>query len=209
MRHKTQESAQDTSTEQRIYAAAEREFMTKGYDGAKMMSIARQAGVSHSMLHYYYRDKESLFLMVLEEKVKTILPIRQRLLDQNLKGVELLRGLVEITFDFMEANPDFLAFVIKCLDTDIVSRRLIEERFRQMHETDCALHGSLREAMARGEIREVDPEDVLLNISGLCHSTMMQARFFRLEDEERRAYLERRRRSTTDFVLAALTPRQG
>lgn len=208
MRHKTPEGARDTSTEQRIYAAAEREFMAKGYDGAKMMSIARQAGVSHSMLHYYYRDKESLFLMVLEEKLKDFFPMKQRLLEQELSGLELILGLVEVMFDFIEANPDFLAFILKSLDTDVVSQRLIEERFRRAHEIDCLLSERLREAMARGEIRAVDPEDVLLNISGLCHSTMMEARFFRLEDEERRAYLERRRRSTTDFVLAALTPRQ-
>ena len=42
----------EQNTEQVILEAAEAEFLEKGYDGAKMLSIARRAGVAHSMLHY-------------------------------------------------------------------------------------------------------------------------------------------------------------
>ena len=47
-------------TAAKILKAAEEEFMEKGYGNAKMMSIAARAGVSHSMLHYYYRSKGKL-----------------------------------------------------------------------------------------------------------------------------------------------------
>lgn len=206
MRGKDQSNSQDISSEQRIYEAAEKEFMTKGYDGAKMVRIARLAGVSHSMLHYYYRDKETLFLMILDQKVKSFHPIKERLLKQSLSAQELVRGLIEATYDFMEANPDFHAFILKSLDTDIVSKGLMEERFRRAQDTDRALCDYLREAMVRGEIRTMEPEDILLNITGLCHSSVMQLRFICSDEEDRKAYLDRRRRSTVDFVLAALTP---
>lgn len=208
MRDKSECKSQDASTEQRIYEAAEREFMLKGFDGAKMMSIARQAGVSHSMLHYYYRDKETLFLMVLDQKVKSFHPIKEELLGQKLSAQDLVRGLIEATYDFMEANPDFLAFVLKSLDTDIVSKGFIEERLCREHDIDRELCEYLTQAMERGEIRTMDPGDILLNISGLCHSSVMQLRFLRIEDEERRRYLTQRRQSTIDFVLSALAPRE-
>ena len=51
-------------TAAKILKAAEEEFMEKGYGNAKMMSIAARAGVSHSMLHYYYRSKGKLFQMI-------------------------------------------------------------------------------------------------------------------------------------------------
>lgn len=206
MRYKDKGKSQDTSAEQRIYEAAEKEFMAKGYDGAKMVSIARQAGVSHSMLHYYYRDKETLYLMILDQKVKSFHPIKERLLQQSLSARDLVRGLIEATYDFMEANPDFHAFILKSLDTDIVSKGLIERGFRCAQETDRALGDYLRKAMVRGEIRTMEPEDILLNITGLCHSSVMQLRFIYSDEKERRAYLDRRRRSTVDFVLAALAP---
>ena len=47
--------------EQQILAAAEQEFLTKGFDGARTTTIAKAAGVTHAMLHYYFRTKEQLF----------------------------------------------------------------------------------------------------------------------------------------------------
>ena len=39
--------------EQAILEAAEREFIVKGFAGARTTSIAEAAGVTHAMLHYY------------------------------------------------------------------------------------------------------------------------------------------------------------
>ena len=52
-------------TESEILKAAEQEFMLKGFDGAKTTSIAHAAGVTHAMLHYYFRTKEQLFERIL------------------------------------------------------------------------------------------------------------------------------------------------
>ena len=65
----------EQNTEQVIVEAAEAEFLEKGYDGAKMLSIARRAGVAHSMLHYYYRSKENLFQAVMLRKTREIVPL--------------------------------------------------------------------------------------------------------------------------------------
>lgn len=43
--------------EQAILEAAEREFIVKGFAGARTTSIAEAAGVTHAMLHYYFRTK--------------------------------------------------------------------------------------------------------------------------------------------------------
>ena len=47
------------NTEQAILAAAKQEFLLKGYDGARTTSIAEKAGVTHAMLHYYFRTKRT------------------------------------------------------------------------------------------------------------------------------------------------------
>ena len=58
------------SKEQAILKAAEREFLTKGYAGARTTSIAEAAGVTHAMLHYYFRTKEHIFERILDEKMR-------------------------------------------------------------------------------------------------------------------------------------------
>ena len=57
--NKEQSHSQDTET--RILEAAEKEFFEKGYAGARTTSIAEAAGVTHAMLHYYFRTKDNLF----------------------------------------------------------------------------------------------------------------------------------------------------
>ena len=42
---------QRQNKEKEILTAAENEFLTKGYDGARTTSIAKAAGVTHAMLH--------------------------------------------------------------------------------------------------------------------------------------------------------------
>lgn len=49
------------TTEQKILIAAREEFAQKGFYGAKTISIAQAAGVTHAMLHYYYRTKQRLY----------------------------------------------------------------------------------------------------------------------------------------------------
>ena len=56
--------------EQTILEAAEREFLNKGFAGARTTSIAEAAGVTHAMLHYYFRTKEQLFERILDEKMR-------------------------------------------------------------------------------------------------------------------------------------------
>lgn len=49
------------NTEELILLSAEKEFLEKGYSGAKTTAIADAAGVTHAMLHYYFRTKDKLF----------------------------------------------------------------------------------------------------------------------------------------------------
>jgi TetR/AcrR family transcriptional regulator len=60
------------SKEEAILQAAEHEFFTRGYDGARTTSIAKAAGVTHAMLHYYFKTKENLFEKIVGGKIKTI-----------------------------------------------------------------------------------------------------------------------------------------
>ena len=54
-------------TETKIHKAAEREFHEKGYGGARPTSIAEAAGVTHAMLHNYFRTKDKHFERIVTE----------------------------------------------------------------------------------------------------------------------------------------------
>ena len=81
----------EQDTEKVILEAAEAEFLEKGYSDAKMLSIARRAGVAHSMLHYYYRSKENLFQTIFMKKVQKLLPSYEELFNDNVSFTDVLR----------------------------------------------------------------------------------------------------------------------
>ncbi len=87
------------NTEQAILQTAETEFLDKGFALAKTTEIAKQAGVTHAMLHYYYRTKEKLFERVFQEKVDLMAHSLVATLDDGkpfLKQMEDLTGLTSI-----------------------------------------------------------------------------------------------------------------
>lgn len=102
-----------SNTEQHILAAAEEEFLLKGYDGARTTSIARAAGVTHAMLHYYFRTKEALFEQVMSSKLQ---PIAQMLIaalgDKNLPVEERIKSGISAHFDFIATNPTLPKFFL-------------------------------------------------------------------------------------------------
>lgn len=49
-------------TREAILAAARELFAEKGYDGASLRAIARQAGVDPALVHHYYGGKEGVFV---------------------------------------------------------------------------------------------------------------------------------------------------
>ena len=70
------------NTEQAIMEAAEELFLEMGYNQATTTLIAKRAGVTHAMLHYYFRTKEHVFMKVLEkilgELMQSFRPVMSR-----------------------------------------------------------------------------------------------------------------------------------
>ena len=62
-------------TRERILRAARREFVAKGFAGARVDAIARSAAVNKRMLYHYFGDKEALYRAVLREGIATNLDL--------------------------------------------------------------------------------------------------------------------------------------
>ena len=92
--------------EQAILAAAEQEFLAKGFDGARTTSIAAAAGVTHAMLHYYFRTKENIFERILDEKLRLMgESVLAAFGDPALPFLERIQEGLSRHFDFTAANP--------------------------------------------------------------------------------------------------------
>ena len=108
------EDVTTNSTEKRILAAAEEEFLESGYDGARTVSIAERAGVTHAMLHYYFRSKEQLFQRILDEKIDILINSVQTAFFESEKPLlERIENGIAAHFDFLAANERLPIFAIR------------------------------------------------------------------------------------------------
>ncbi len=141
------------NTEQQILRVAELEFLSKGYNGARTTSIAKAAGVTHAMLHYYFRTKELLFERIIDKKMTEITPLITYLIgNESLPLVDRIREAVSVHFDFIMANPDLPKFlmneVIPYHDRSVMLISKVKDLFKIFEK----LQHEVNEASSRGEI---------------------------------------------------------
>ena len=195
------------SKEQQILAAAEQEFLSKGYDGARTTSIAQAAGVTHAMLHYYFRTKEQLFERILDEKFETISDSMFAIMgDPSLPIVERIKGGIAAHFDFVAENPLLPRFVIN----EIISR---PERYELLHKRigdiidniSNGLQSEIDHAAERGEMEKMDIKILFISIMSLNIFTFVAYPFMEpimgelMADRER--FLAERKAENIETIL--------
>ncbi|MBO5331153.1 MAG: TetR/AcrR family transcriptional regulator [Alistipes sp.] len=195
------------SKEQQILAAAEQEFLTRGYDGARTTSIAQAAGVTHAMLHYYFRTKEQLFERIVDEKFETMSHSMFAIMgDPSLPIVERIKGGIEAHFDFVAQNPLLPRFVIN----EIISR---PERYDVLYKRVGAiidnvyrgLQSEIDRSAERGEIERVDIKMLFISIMSLNIFTFLAYPFMEplmgelMADRER--FLAERKAENIETIL--------
>ena len=156
-------------TESRILQAAENEFFEKGYAGARTASIAEAAGVTHAMLHYYFRTKDKLFERIVSEKISILGNIIISAIgDEDLTLEDRIRQGIERHFDFIAANRDLPKFIVNEVLTrpDVVEmmkcniQKIVNNLLNSLqHEIDAYA--------AKGLCRQVNARMLLIDIVSL------------------------------------------
>ena len=155
--------------EQAILEAAEREFLNKGFEAAKTTKIASLAGVTHAMLHYYYRTKENLFNMVFDQKVNILIESLHPLFhNPDLPLLERITIGIETHFNFIAANPGLPRFIINELITKSKHKEIFIAKFGSTAQPLIKrLQCEIDKEVARGTIHPIDAITLLLDIASL------------------------------------------
>jgi AcrR family transcriptional regulator len=153
-----------------ILAAARDEFAEHGLGGARVDRIAERAGLNKRLIYYYFEDKETLFQAVLEQAYRDIREQEMKLHLLDLDPPTAVRRLVEFTWDYYLAHPEFLTLLNSA--NLHKARHLAEsKRARELNspviETLAAvLERGRREGLFRGG---VDPVQLYVSIAGLSY----------------------------------------
>ena len=109
----TAERRLDGEKAQRIVEAMRRSVAVRGVAGSTFDHVAREAGVSRGLLHYYFGTKERL----LAEVCRRDCDLRMEALDAQLAGAttpdEVCDRLVASLQDVVDGEPEFLTLIFE------------------------------------------------------------------------------------------------
>ena len=152
--------ADPEQTRATILDAAEDEFAEHGFHGTRMVAIAKRAGVTHGLLHYYFDSKDRLY----EEVVGRLFERHLRLFDRLRADVVEVspRDVVLQSFDLFWEHPNQVRIMLwEMVSGDDRVERSIKDFYDGMAETLAILPAK---APASGPGR--DPRDVYVSILG-------------------------------------------
>jgi AcrR family transcriptional regulator len=156
------------ATRKRILKAAKEEFAKRGLAGARVDTIATRAKANKGMIYHYFGSKDGLFQAVLEEAYADIRGAEQRLDLDKMDPVSAMTRLVEFTWKYYLANPEFLTLV----NSENLHRgKHIAESvaIREMHRPLVSLVQSILDrGVAAGVFRAgVDPVQLNITIAAI------------------------------------------
>ena len=139
-----------------IIAAALKTFASKGFNGASISEISKEAGVSDVTLYDYFKNKENLLFAIPEEITrKNIEAITHAL--TYIEGAEnRIRAILLGYFRLYEENPDYTSLVLLQLR---VNRNFHEsDSYNLVREPARFLLNAIKEGVEAGEFRkDTDP----------------------------------------------------
>ncbi|HEY0886990.1 MAG TPA: TetR/AcrR family transcriptional regulator [Ramlibacter sp.] len=153
-----------------ILAAARDEFAEHGLGGARMERIAERAGLNKRLIYYYFEDKDRLFQAVLEQAYRHIRDEERQLNLLALKPADAVRRLVEFTWDYYLAHPEFLSL----LNSENLQGARHLENSHRAREMNSPLIATLGEILERGRKEGsfrggIDPLQLYVSIAGLAY----------------------------------------
>ena len=204
-------SADETSTESAIFDAALRVFSRKGKDGARMQEIADEAGINKAMLHYYFRNKESLYGAVFVHVSNRFFSEIDRVVAPGRSFGETMKDMIHVYMDMHAAQPEVARlWVQENLNGAPVARAIIE-RHREGDRPygPHRLLARIREAVDSGEIRPVDPVHLMMSVLGMTVMTFIATPALSVFDPSLRidsaAMIEARKKHIVEVLSHGIT----
>ncbi len=179
------EITDESSLKDKIFLSAIALFAEYGLNGARMEQIAEKAGTTKRMVVYHFKNKENLYLLVLEYVYTQIRANERQLSLDGMPPVEALVHLVETTFDYHADHPDYIRII--CMENMQRGRFMQQSSYlRQVNRSALEL---LEAILTRGKAKQlfnqsVDARDLHRLISSFSFHYVANSYTFTLLFEE-------------------------
>lgn len=150
-----------------ISRAAATLIKEKGFNGSSMETLARKLRIRKATLYYYFSSKQELLYETLIEAVGGALSRVENIRRSKLSSREKLRL-------FLIDHIESIVLNIEPVTVFLEDGRFLQKEYRDKYvsmrdQYEKLLRSILRQGMARGEFRKVDPKICGFAILGMCN----------------------------------------
>lgn len=168
------------------------ECITKhGYHNFSMQDVARTAGVSKGIIHYYFLNKDELMMSVLDKvagDIENVLATQMQALTDPRRKLEVFIDvcfdIVRNTKEYYQVNMDFWTQINQKEDV----RKVIARHYSKFRDSACAV---INEGVASGVFRHVEPREyasyVVAVIDGLSLQWLFDPNVFDYDQVTKKA----------------------
>jgi TetR/AcrR family transcriptional regulator len=197
----------DSSTEEKILAAAKKVFVQKGMAGARMQDIADEAGINKALVHYYFSNKEKLFEVIFLEAAGKLFPKINAIFESDQPLFDKIRSFCEEYIDVVMDNPYLPLFVLYEINQDpaYFMKKLMPSGLRPnpMH-----FIAQIEAEVKKGAIKPISPLQLMMNLISLTifpfvAKPMIQANLG-IDEWQFRAAMEQRKKEIPQFIIDAI-----
>jgi len=206
----------DADSETRILDAAHAVFTRRGTAGARMAEIAREAGVNHALVHYYFRTKQRLAEAVFRRAAGQLFPAMLAVFASDLPIEEKVRRIVSAQVDMLLENRYLPGYLIAELNhyperAELLLNSMAGAPAEVLRPRLFGRLAEQLEAGARnGTLRPISPQAFVLNLISMVvypfAARPLVMAIMGLDDAAFTAMVQRRKMELPEFFLAALRP---
>ena len=204
--------AKKDNKEQEILLAAEKLFSEKGFKGATTSLIAAEAGVTHAMLHYYFRTKEQIFLKVCDSYMEEVRSELRPIMEPAVYDVKLIKTVTEICFDFFSSHSGQMSLFLEVAkERPELLEEYVAELGRYMGGAITAHQERTEAAVREGKINDISFSDLLLDIVSVCASPFffepVVDNIMKMDAARKKEFLESRKREAVELIANRIVRR--
>lgn len=197
-------------TEELILDAAMKVFTRKGFAAARMEEIAKEAGINRALLHYYHRDKQTMFNRIFENRFKEFFKGLFVIFESdNISLFEKIKRMVDHEISTLIKHPDLARFII----TEIAqSPDLLIEYGKKLGVNPRmfieAFEKQVVKEVNEGVIKPIEGRQLLINIMSLCIYPFVARPIIQtmMSVDETNFYhmAEQRKKEVSEFIINAI-----
>jgi TetR/AcrR family transcriptional regulator, fatty acid metabolism regulator protein len=143
--------ATDTQREKRrlILRAAITVFAEKGYHGARVSDVAKEAGVAYGLVYHYFGSKEDLLEAVFRRTWSRMLQAVEEIEQSGVPARDQLLGVARIVLGAWEVDADLIRVLVREVARSPQFGREVDE----IEHAFAALERIVRTGQENGELR--------------------------------------------------------